>query len=89
MGLFDLLKSPDINEGDKACAATPGAVLLATMEEDVEDCFDWDGGYVDPFEDDSTEAYLKLLESLGYSMSDAEKAYWNGTHELFLKEEET
>ncbi|MBR3552964.1 MAG: ParB/RepB/Spo0J family partition protein [Clostridia bacterium] len=73
---------------DALSKATPGAVLLAAMEEDVEDCFDWNGGYVDPFEDDRTEAYLKLLESLGYSMSDAEKAYWNGTHELFSKEDE-
>lgn len=28
MGLFDFLKSPDVNEGVKEYGATPGAVLL-------------------------------------------------------------
>lgn len=34
MGLFDFLKSTDINEGVKNCAATPGAVLLDVRNPD-------------------------------------------------------
>lgn len=34
MGLFDFMRSPDINEGVKACAATPGAVLLDVRDRD-------------------------------------------------------
>lgn len=34
MGLFDFMKSPDINEGVKTCAETQGAVLLDVREPD-------------------------------------------------------
>ena len=34
MGLFDFMRSPDINEGVKACAATQGAVLLDVRDRD-------------------------------------------------------
>lgn len=34
MGLFDFLKTSDINEGVKICAATPGAVLLDVRNTD-------------------------------------------------------
>lgn len=73
---------------DDLCAATPGAVMLAAMEMNREDVVGWYGDYLEPDDEDSVEEYLKLLVSLGYQESDAEKAYWDGTHELFLKEEE-
>ena len=34
MGLFDFMKSPDINEGVKTCAETQGAALLDVREPD-------------------------------------------------------
>ena len=34
MGLLDFMKSPDINEGVKTCAATPGAALLDVRNPD-------------------------------------------------------
>ena len=34
MGLFDFMKSPDINEGVKTCSETPGAVLLDVRDRD-------------------------------------------------------
>ncbi len=34
MGLFEFLKTPDINEGVKICTATPGAVLLDVRNPD-------------------------------------------------------
>ncbi len=34
MGLFDFMKSPDINEGVKTCVETPGAVLLDVRNAD-------------------------------------------------------
>jgi len=41
MGLSDFMKSPDINEGVKTCAATPGAVLL-----DVRDPGEYAAGHI-------------------------------------------
>ena len=73
---------------DDLCAATPGAVMLAAMEMNREEVVGWYGDYLEPDDEDIVEEYLKLLVSLGYQESDAEKAYWDGTHELFLKEEE-
>ena len=34
MGLFDFLRSPDINEEARTCAETPGAILLDVREPD-------------------------------------------------------
>ena len=34
MGLFDFMKSPDINEGVKICEETQGAVLLDVRDRD-------------------------------------------------------
>jgi rhodanese-related sulfurtransferase len=34
MGLFDFMKSPDINEGVKICVETQGAVLLDVRDRD-------------------------------------------------------
>lgn len=34
MGLLDFMRSPDINEGVRICAATPGAVLLDVRNPD-------------------------------------------------------
>lgn len=41
MGLFDFLKSPDINEGVRTFAATQGAVLLDVREPD-----EYRGGHI-------------------------------------------
>ncbi|MBQ9459851.1 MAG: rhodanese-like domain-containing protein [Oscillospiraceae bacterium] len=41
MGLFDFAQKPDINEGVKTCAATPGAMLL-----DVRNPDEYAGGHI-------------------------------------------
>lgn len=74
----------------KFCIATPCAILLGSMELKIEKPYDcWSGEYEEVDEDLDPEPYLRLLQNLGYQMSDDEKAYWNGTHDLYLKEDET
>ena len=68
------------------CKATPGAVMLAGMEDSLDNVVGWWGVFDEP--EDHEKAYLQLLRDLGYQMSDEERAYWTGTHELFLKEDE-
>lgn len=73
----------------KFCIATPSAIMLGALELEIERPYDgWNGEYEEVDEDLDPEPYLRLLQNLGYQMSDDEKAYWNGTHELFLKEEQ-
>ena len=73
----------------KFCVATPAAVMLGVMEMEMEEPYDgWNGAFVEADEDSDPEPYLRLLRKLGYQMSNDEKAYWYGAHELFYKEDE-
>lgn len=83
-GEYDVL----LKEYENRCDKKPGRVMLAAMELERENVINWYAGYNEPDEEDIVKEYLQLLVSLGYQESDAEKAYWNGTHELFLKEED-
>lgn len=63
----------------------PGRLMLASMIHGVASVRSWDGKYS---KDESADRLRDLLGMLGYMESDEEKAYWTGTHELFLKDEE-
>jgi len=49
------------------------------------DYFDWDGAYESKA---SLDMLYDLLESLGYECNDEERAFRDGTHELFAEDEE-
>ncbi len=49
-----------------------------------ENCKAWDGSY---YKNSALELLYEYLQTIGYEMSDEEKALMDGTHELYLKED--
>ena len=70
---------------DDLCLADPEGMMLPLMVLMCDSAYTWEGAYGVQQDDMDIRA---LLLSLGYQESDEEKAYWTGTHELFLKEEQ-
>lgn len=71
------------------CVTSPDKVLLTVIADYVEDndkrVYAWDGSYS---RNEGLERWYRTLESVGYSMSDEEKAMLDGTHECFKEEED-
>ena len=69
------------------CVTSPDKVLLTVIADYVEDndkrVYAWDGSYS---RNEGLERWYRTLESIGYSMSDEEKAMLDGTHECFKEE---
>lgn len=70
------------------CVTSPDKVLLTVIADYVEDndkrVYAWDGSYN---RNEGLERWYRTLESIGYSISDEEKAMLDGTHECFKEEE--
>ncbi len=69
--------------------SSPGRVLLVTAYANCGDSsrakyHNWGGTYT---ENDDLDNLYKFLETFGYELSDEEKAYKDGTHELFANED--
>lgn len=56
-----------------------------TMDSDYYSCHNWEGYHV---KSESLDLVYEFLEILGYEKSDEEKQYTEGTHELFITEDE-
>ena len=71
------------------CVTSPDKVLLTVIADYVEDndkrVYAWDGSYS---RNEGLERWYRTLESIGYSMSDEEKAMLDGTHECFKEEKD-
>lgn len=69
------------------CVTSPDKVLLTVIADYVEDndkrVYAWDGSYN---RNEGLERWYRTLESIGYSISDEEKAMLDGTHECFKEE---
>lgn len=83
-GASTLEEMCDAIEPTAAAKGVLAAVWLLTDSDD-ENYFDYCGEYD---ENDRLNMVYEFLESLGYEMSDDEKALMDGTHELFRKEEQ-
>lgn len=69
------------------CVGSPDKVLLTVIADYVEDnsicVYSWDGSYN---RNEGLEHWYRTLESIGYRISDDEKALLDGTHECFKEE---
>ncbi len=59
--------------------------IVALMEKEIDDTWDWSFRYR---ADEKRDAYLEILKRCGYEMAEEEKRFYDGTHELYEKEEE-
>lgn len=93
--LCELLQLPcdeDYREGEqyrKMLLKTPQKILLNFIALQVEDVrtgtWNWYGAFE---ENEKLTAYYEALKNCGYEMADEEKAFYEGTHELYYVEEE-
>ena len=87
--LYDDEDYTDSDEYQRILAKSPQKILLNFIALQVEDhksrTYNWYGKYD---ESEKVTAYYRVLEKCGYEMADEEKAYYNGTHEAYVKEDE-
>lgn len=78
LGFFDLLE--DIREQPEL---TLFKFIYEAIDSDYYSCHNYQSNYM---KDERINYVYEFLESFGYEMSDEEKAYCDGTHELFKEE---